>query len=189
VSDTFNFGQLYDEAGAADQALPASTYELELTKAEYKTFASGNRGYACTYKVLTGPHAGRGVWNNIMLMPENPGSMRMFFVNMKAHGLGEDFFKASPPPTPEAVAQALVGTRVRAELGVQSSGPYAGRNEVRKLLPALPGSGVVGGPPQTAGVPSGVPGLAQSAPGQQPTGTPPRDLPEGSPADTPRPGF
>ena len=59
--------------------------------------------------------------------------MRMFFLNMSAFGLKEDFFSASPAPTNEAVAAALVGRRARFDVSTQTTGTYAGRNEVKSI--------------------------------------------------------
>lgn len=189
MADEMNWGQLYDSAGSADDALPPGDYEVEVTKAEAKTSKNGKPMYAVTCKVVSGPHAKRGVWHNIVVSPENPNAMRMFFLNMKAFGIGEDFFKRAPSPSHDQVAAALVGRRCKMTLAVQTTGAYAGRNEVKKIAPSANPNPTVGAPGPAIN-PTAVAGTAAPVP-QVPVPTTPHvpDAVVYGDEDVPKPGF
>lgn len=176
MADELNWGSLYDSTGDADQPLPNGPYEVEVTKCEAKTTKTGKPMFSMSAKVLGGPHAGRFVFHNITVTVENPNAMRMFFLNMAAFGLKDDFFKRSPSPSNMDVAAALVGRRAKFEVGVQTTGAYAGRNEVKTVKP--PSTPGVGGP----AVPS--PQASPVAPAAQPILAP---QPVVLPAEAPNP--
>lgn len=176
MADEVNWGSLYDDAGDADKPLPNGIYDVEVTKAEAKSTKAGKPMFSLSAKVLGGPQAGRFVWTNITVTVENPNAMRMFFLNMAAFGLKDDFFKRSPAPSNADVAAALVGRKARFDVGVQTSGMYAGRNEVKKIGPAS-------GAPTPS--PTALPG---SAPVPVPTAAPaPVPVPSAPPAPVPAP--
>lgn len=158
MADEMNWGALYDSAGEADKPLPNGSYNVEVTKAEAKTTKNGKPMFSLSAKVLDGPHAGRFVWHNLTVTVENPNAMRMFFLNMAAFGLGDAFFKRSPAPNNTDVANALVGRRAQFDVGTQTSGAYAGRNEVKSVkaatIPGASGPSVPGGAGPSAPAPA-----------------------------------
>jgi hypothetical protein len=164
MSDTINWGQLYDAAGS-DEALPANVYDVEVTKCVFKHATSGKPMFAVTFKVLAGPLAGKGLWHNITVTQDNDKAMYWFFKSMRDLGLGEAFFKTNP--TNEAIAQALVGKQCRVDVGIQAKGAYAGRNEVKGTMP-LGGAVAL----QGATTPAPAPAQPAAAPAVQPAPAP-----------------
>lgn len=146
MTNELNWGQLYDSTGDADAALPTGAYDVEVTKVEAKTTKTGKPMFSMASKIIAGPQAGRMLWHNITVSAENPNAMRMFFLNMKAFGLDDSFFKRSPGPTANDIANALTSRRAKFDVIIQVGGDYAGRNEVKRIsassLPPNAGPGV-----------------------------------------------
>ena len=164
MADELNWGALYDSTGDADAALPSGPYDVEVTKVEVKTTKTGKPMFSLMSKVIAGPMAGRTIFHNITVTADNPNAMRMFFLNMKAFGLDDSFFKRSPGPSAADIANALTGRRAKFDVAVQTTGDYAGRNEVKKVsasgVPALGGPGVPAGiVPSASAVAATVPGI------------------------------
>jgi hypothetical protein len=128
MSDMLNFAQMYENS-AGDEALPAGPYDVEVTKVTHKQTSTGKPMLQLTAKVLSGPRAGKGLYDNMVITSDNEKAMYYFFKDLAAHGLGKDFFASNP--SLDAICQALVGTTSRWDVGVQTSGAYAGRNEVK----------------------------------------------------------
>lgn len=129
-----DWDDLLSKAGSTTfEALPSNTYSVEVAKAEAKNASSSGRlMFVVQFKVLDGPYANRIVFNNFVLVPESEGALGFFFRHMAALGLGKEFFAGKP--TPDTVANALVGKKCRIDVGQK---PYNGetRNEVNKILP------------------------------------------------------
>lgn len=102
-----NWKDLMQASGGSFEPLPVSDYEVEVIKAEAASTSTGKLMYKMTMNVVSGPHTNRKVWTNQTLSPENPNALAMFFNAMGALGLDADFFNTNP--SPDAVAQALVG--------------------------------------------------------------------------------
>ena len=155
------------EAGGTFDPLPSGTYDVEVVKASHKVAQSGKSMFEVQFKVLTGPHANRVVWNRYVVSPENPKALGFFFSNMKALGLGTEFFSASP--SDDQVANGLVGKSCRVELGLSE---YQGtvRNEVKKTMPPEGGATVISAPAATAAptFPAAAPAPAPTAPNAVP---------------------
>lgn len=110
MSESVNFGALLQSVGTLDmQPVPAGSYNAKVIDASAAQTSTGKLMYKLRYEIEDGPSRGRKVYNNITLTTDNPNALRMFFVNMKAMGLGESYFASSP--SPDAVAQALMGAR------------------------------------------------------------------------------
>ena len=133
-------------------------------------------------KVETGPYAGRPLWGNFTISPESPGAMRILFSHLAVLGLDEKFWNANPEAPVSAIAQAIVGRKAIAEVGVRQWNG-ADREEVKAWKPALGGPGgsaplgVLGGFGGTPSSSSGIPGVPASTP-STPATPPPAATPE-----------
>ncbi|MGB2791297.1 MAG: DUF669 domain-containing protein [Candidatus Moraniibacteriota bacterium] len=155
MSDQLNWGALMDASGGAFEPLPKGTYDATVDTAEATTSTTGKVMFKIKYKVLGGPHNGRTIFNNITLTTDNPNALRMFFLNMKAMGLGPEYFGQNPPK--EHVAASLVGKQCKVTVDHRE---YQGqmRENVKSLAPAGGAGGMMAGlavPP--AGIPTPTP--------------------------------
>ena len=83
---TVNWAQLAKEAGDFSP-VPIGKYDAICVKAELKQAQSGNEYWATQWKIQNGPHAGRVLFNNFVLVETNPNALRMFFVNLRKLGI------------------------------------------------------------------------------------------------------
>jgi Protein of unknown function (DUF669) len=173
-----DFSKLQEEAGGAAEPLPAGNYEVVVRKVEQKMSANQKLMFAVTLRVEEGPHKGRRLWQNVVVSPENPQAMAMFFVNMKAFGLGKEFF--APNPSPDFVCAAMIDRRLNVDVGTRV---WQGdvRNEIKKMrqsaagvgagpLPGVPQAPVAAPPAAPAAVPSenAAPDAAAFTPDEEP---------------------
>lgn len=190
--DGVTWSQLIEEAGdeVADSfdPLPEAVYDLEVVEARHtKTKTTPSKDmWAVQYKVIGGSFNNRRIFNNIVLTLDNQKALGFYFRNMGAHGLTRDYFNTNP--TNEAIASALKGRRVRAQV-VQK--PYQGetKNEIknyRKLddVATPPVAAVPGGtppPPVAAAAPPAAPPAA-APPAAAPPAPPEAAAPPAAPA-------
>jgi len=163
------WGDLLKEAGTVTQGydpLPSGTYDVTVEKAEHKIAQSGKSMFEVQFKVISGPHANRFVWNRFVVVPDSPRALAYFFSNMRALGLDSDFFAASP--SDDVVASALVGRTVTIEVG-QTEYNGALRNEVKKVLASKGATATVAAPVASA---PAAPVTPMSAPAPTPTSAP-----------------
>src|ERR1035438_3304507 len=133
----YDWNQLMATAEAGIQPVPAGEYEMQVGTAVVATTGNGKDMIKVRYNVVAGPHTGRPVFNNFTISPESSQSMGFFFRQMKAHGLGPDFFQRNP--TPQQVAENLMGKLVHVKIKIE---PYQGedRNKPDGFSPSqLPG--------------------------------------------------
>lgn len=189
---TVNFGQVLKDAKSASfEALPNGDYDVETEKAEAVTSSNGKPMIKVTFKVIVGPHTNRKVMNNFVLVVDNPVALSIFFRNMKCFGLEDNFFASlGDQGTLDPVANAMVGKRVRLQLG-QREWQGEMRNEVKQVKPYTGAPGGMGGPSAgpTAGMVAGpgltgVPSPGPAAYGTLPTAAP-APMPSPAPASTP----
>jgi hypothetical protein len=97
---TKTWAELYAESGANSpqfEVLPVGTYPVFVDSAEATRASTGREMLKIKYKVAEGhPNAGRTIYNNIVLVEENPVAMSIFFRHMAAMGVGENFWAANP---------------------------------------------------------------------------------------------
>lgn len=169
MSDVVNFADLAKEAEGAFEPVPVGTYECIVNSAQMKTASTGKLMYALTYKIQDGPHAGRIFYNNVTISPENPKAMRMFFKNMLAMGITQDFWATNPQPG--SVCGMLEGAPVIVTIAHRE---WAGemQEDVKRLTKSanvrttLPGSNgsIPNIPAPAASVAPGVPNVPAPAP-------------------------
>lgn len=172
---TVNFTQVLKDAKSASfEALPVGDYDVEIEKADSVTSSNGRPMIKATFKVIVGPHTNRKVINNFVLVVDNPTALAIFFRNMKAMGLSDEFFASlGASGTLDPVAQSLVGRRARLKLG-QREWNGEMRNEVSQVMPYTGAPGGMGGP---AAGPTAGPAAMVGTPGPAPAPGPIAQIP------------
>jgi hypothetical protein len=192
----YNFKDLLAQAKTASfEALPIGDYDVEIHEATATISSTQKPMIKIKAKVITGPHTKRTVMTQFVLSVENAVALNIFFRNLRAFGLTDEWLTAiggANDLTP--IAQALVGRKARFTLGQKQ---YQGetRNEVNGVKPmtgapaappqSLPGSGLPGAGMPTGGVttPPAQPAAVAQPPAQPPS--PPQDVPPAQPAAAP----
>lgn len=170
---SINWGDLIKDAaetGGPMEPLPDGDYELKVLESEDKVSQSGRTMFTIKCQVQGGAHANRLIWDNLVIVPDKPNALGMFFKNMEALGLTKDNFWSREPDNAQ-VNQALVGRQFRAQVGQRV---YNGskRNEIIRYYPSSAAA------PATASAPA-------QAPAQSPGAAVP---PAPAPAPAPAPG-
>lgn len=167
---TTKWSELKKQADDATRPIPDDWYEIVVTKAELKEASTGSPMIVTTFKVDSGPHAGRSLFTNFVFTAENPNALMFFFRNMEAFGFNEDFFTqleaqgVGVEAGLHVIAEQIVGRKVRAEVGSRT---WQGqpRNEIKQY--AFLG-GPLGSGPVVPVVTLGVPGPGAAAGGSMP---------------------
>lgn len=143
---------LQDAKSVSYEALPINDYNIEVIEAVATTASTGKPMIKSKFQVLDGPYTNRKVFHNFTLSLDNPNAVAIFFRQMKAFGLNEQFFAGlGAAGGLEPVAMNLVGKRARVKLGHK---PWAGetRNNVENILPYTGTPGMPVTPPVAAPV-------------------------------------
>lgn len=109
---------LINDAEDSFEPVPAGDYDLKIIKSEASLSKSGKSMWKICTEVLEGPYAKRKIWGQLTLSPESPTALGIFFRQMKALGLTQDYF--AQDPTDSHVANALVGRTFRGQIGVRT---------------------------------------------------------------------
>lgn len=144
---TVPWADLQKAAGdAAFEPLPVGTYDVTVDTAEATQSSSGKDMIKVKFKVLGGPHEGRGLFNQFVISPDSANALAFFFRHMAAFGLDEKYFATNPQL--EAVAAALVGKVCRVKVSIRE---WQGqdRNQVDAVMPPTPGTATVAAPAPT----------------------------------------
>ena len=114
---SLNWGDLVKDAGdvGSFEPLPDGDYDLVVQEAVAKVSQSGKTMFSLKAQVQGGAHNKRLVWDNLVVTPESPAALGMFFRKMAALGLGREFFATSPSNA--AIEQAVKGRAFRAQVG------------------------------------------------------------------------
>lgn len=99
----FSFKELSKDANT----IVTGEQGVVITKTESAKSQGGKAMIKCDLKITAGPYAGRVIKHNFTMSPENPTAVKMFFIAMKALGLGPEYFDNDP--TMEQVAGDLLG--------------------------------------------------------------------------------
>lgn len=177
---TVNFTQVLKDAKTASfEALPVGSYDVEVEKADSVTSSNGRPMIKVQFKVIVGPHTNRKIINNYVLVVDNPTALAIFFRNMKALGLTDEFFASlGASGTLDPVAQSLVGRRARLKLK-QREWNGEMRNEVEQTMPFTGAPGGMGGvtPGPSAGPGAGPMPSMVGTPGPAPAPGPIAQIP------------
>jgi hypothetical protein len=96
--------KIADEAGFTP--LPIGEYDVMVASAEAKTTNQGKDAIKVQFQVLSGPCAGRKIFNQFTISPENPNAVGFFFRHMEALGLPREYFAQNP--SLQHIAQTLL---------------------------------------------------------------------------------
>ena len=145
--------------------IPAGEYEFLVKEAETRQTANGKTKYTVKAEVQNGAHAGRLVWDDLIVSPESAGAMGFFFRKMKAIGLDEQFFATAP--SDEQITAALANRKFLGKVIVDNYGGKD-RNKIDgyKPLTAANAGGFIPPAPQQAAPPAPQP--QQTAPAAAP---------------------
>lgn len=174
---TLNWADLVNDAGSGAtsyEPLPDGDYDLKVLESTATTSATGKTMFKVKAEVQTGPHAKRLVWDNLVISPENPTALGIFFSKMAALGLPREFFTNNNPTNAQIEAQ-MTGKMFRATIGTRV---YQGNksNEIKRYH-------------MTQGVPQDAPAAAPVPPAPAAAVPPPPPAPAASPFDTPQAPF
>jgi hypothetical protein len=167
--------QAADSSGAGNyEPLPDGVYELKVVESEPTMSSTGKVMFKVKTEVQSGPHARRLVWDNIVISPENPKSMGIFFSQMGSLGLGKEFF--GQQPSNEQIASGMKDRVFRGQVGKRTWNGQD-RNEINRYMPmtaesvaSVPGQ-VASGAPAPAPAPTAG-GAPAPAPAPTPVGAP-----------------
>lgn len=165
------------DAGQAQAILDEGDYDVTVTKAEVEFSKAGNKMYALTLEVESGPNAKAKLWKRLVISQSSAG-LGMFFRQMDAMGLDAKFFASNP--SDEIITQSLVGKRASAKV-IQKTYNEQLKNDVdfinKAKGPAPVGSstGPADAPPVAARVAAAAAPVADAAPAADPwaSSTPP----------------
>lgn len=121
------------------EPIPDGTYNVVADRVNNKKTSNGKQMYAVMFKIEDGPYKGRTVWANLVISPESPNALGIFFRHMKALGLDSEYF--SNNPLPEKVANDIHGRRASITVGTRKWNNQD-RNEVTNISPPADGKQV-----------------------------------------------
>lgn len=130
----FSFSALQEVAKQAGfTVIDPGDYEVKVEKSSVKDTQTGKKMIKVLFKVVAGPLAGKGtVWNQFVISPDSPNALFFFFKHMKALGLDDAYFASNP--TPEKVAESLIGRRCKITVGIRKWNDQD-QNEVKVVSP------------------------------------------------------
>lgn len=137
---TLNWGDLVKDAGDVGgnyEPLPDGDYELQIIEATAKVAQSGKTMFAVKAQVTAGAHAKRLVWDNLVVTPDSPAALGMFFRKMTALGLGREFFATNPSNA--QIEAALQNRSFRAQVGSRTWNGSK-KNEIKMYYVATAGA-------------------------------------------------
>ena len=139
-------------ADAPDNYTPLAPdkYQVECESAEAKTTKTGKTMFALTLKVVEGQNAGRKLWTNIVISPENAVALSIAFRHFAALGADTPFFATDPDDA--TVCAKLIGGRATATVVLRKDD--LSKNEVKDLSASAGGDPLAATPAQSAPAPS-----------------------------------
>lgn len=159
------------------EALPKGPYNVVVQEAEKQVASTGKDMIKLRVQVTDGPYANRVLFNYIVFSQDNPKAMRMTLERLAAFGVTRETIAAHRPSISQ-IADMLVGRKAIARVDIQSSGDYAGRNEIKGFRPLEGAEQPAVAAPAPAAQP-GVPNIPQptAAPAPQPAAVPQPNIP------------
>lgn len=154
------WGELLNQAKGQLDLVPDGDYNVKIIDAQATNATTGARMFKVKVEITEGPNVKRRVSTNLVVSPENPMALAIFFRNMENIGIGADFFAQNP--SPDAVASVMLNRPARVKIG-HKAWQGVDRNEVQGWLPPM---GAQGGAPGLPGAGGPVaPGTVIGAPG------------------------
>lgn len=149
-----DWNALRETAASGFDPVPIGQYECTVDKSEAVKTQNGKPMIKVQFKVQTGPHANRVIFNNFVVSPESPNAMGFFFRHMAALGLDANYF--AQRPSMQNISDALLGRSVVVGVKIRQ---YQGadQNEVTSIKPWTGGGVGAPGVPQPMAPAPGVP--------------------------------
>ncbi len=165
---TLNWGDLVKDAGEVGsyEPLPDGDYDLQVLEAIAKVAQSGKTMFAIKAQVTAGAHAKRFVWDNLVVTPDSPAALGMFFRKMTALGLGREFFASNP--TNAQIEAALKNRTFRAQVGSRTWNGSK-KNEIKMYFTAAAANTTNTATVAPAPAPAAATAAAPAAPPAPPT--------------------
>lgn len=185
---TINWGDLVKEAGASAgnyEPLPDGDYDFKVLEAKATVSASGKTMFKIKAEVQGGAHNKRLVWDNLVVSPENPSALGIFFSKMAALGVPREFFTNNNPSNAQIEA-SIDGKFFRAQVGSRT---WQGnkQNEIKKYYVTQTAT-TASAPAPVAAAPAPAPAPAAApAPAPAPAAATPFDAPAPAAAPTDAP--
>lgn len=174
-----------EQSGATFEVLEAGVYVAKIIESEYKNSSTGKPQIKTRWEVVVGPKAGyKGLWNYFTLTVDNPQAMAIFYRQMLAVGITNEFLstlsQASPEVAMKQIAVALEGRMANIKVAVDKE---YNNNKIERINPVPPEFSVT----QSAGTSSPFPGMAPVTAAQPavPVPVPPTAPVAMAPAPTP----
>jgi hypothetical protein len=162
------------------ETIPKGPYPVVVQEAEKQTSTTGKDMIKAKVQITEGPYVNRTLFNYFVFGKKEDTTLnRITLNNLAAFGINREFI-ATNRPSIAAMAEALVGLKAMATIGIQDKGEYKGRNEVKGFKPI---DGAVQPAPQVAAPkPAGVPNIPTPAPEAAPAAPsiPVPDVPVGT---------
>lgn len=162
------------EEGVSFEVLEAGDYLAKIIESEYKLSNGGKPQIKTRWEVVQGPKAGfKGLWNYFTLTVDNPNAMAIFYRQMTALGITNEFMTTLAQATPEQamkqIALALDGRQARVKVVIDKE---YNNNKIERINPLPPEfaatqSSAVGAPFPGVSVPA-APVAAAQAPSPAP---------------------
>lgn len=177
---SLNWGDLVKDAGdvGSYEPLPDGDYDLKVLEATAKVAQSGKTMFAIKAQVQGGAHNNRLVWDNLVVTPDSPAALGMFFRKMGALGLNREFFGSNPSNA--QIEQALIGRSFRGQIGSRT---WQGqkKNEIKMYYVATaassPAPAAAAQAPAPAPAPAAAPAPAEASVGEVPPAPAPPTAP------------
>ncbi|QGF20314.1 hypothetical protein SEA_SIXAMA_164 [Gordonia phage Sixama] len=169
-----SWAELAEEAGDTGfTAIPQGDYEMKVIQSEAKQTGNQKTMFKLTCEIQSGPYKSRRVWTNLVVSPENPVALNIFFRQMAALGIDKSYFATNPSDS--NVAEALKDKLFRGQVDIKK---YQGedRNEIKSFSRYTATEASSAAPAPTAVQPSPTnapPAPTGVAPAPQPAPTPP----------------
>lgn len=139
-------------------ALPAGPYQVVVQESEKTVASTGKDMIKVRVQVVEGPYANRVLFNYFVFGSKEDTTLnRITLDNLGAFGITRNFIATQKPSIAE-IADALVGRKAVATVGIQDKGDYKGRNEIKRFK-ALDGAQQAA--PEAVASKPGVPNIPQ----------------------------
>lgn len=171
------FGDILKQAeasGATFEVLEAGEYVAKIIESDYQTSANGKPQIKTRWEVVSGPKAGfKGLWNYFTLTVDNPNAMAIFYRQMTALGITNEFMATLAQATPEIamkqIASALNGRTAKIKVKVDTEW---NNNKIERINPVPPEFSVTGSPGAGSPFPGSAPASTAQAPASPPAPAP-----------------
>lgn len=112
--ETYNWGEMLAESNIQEQPMPIGDYDAQVVAAEDGQASNGKLMFKMVWQIVSGPYAGRRLTRNMVISKDSKKAMQVFFRQMRALGLDDQFWMSNPPPY--AVAERMINRMARVQI-------------------------------------------------------------------------